>query len=63
MVAKANRTKARLEALKLEAAEYLLTLVGPSLLKLVRDKRRWEEMRQLLLKVASSRKHSRRNKE
>ena len=58
MVAKSPKTatKKDLAALKLEAAEYLLELVGPSLLALARDKRRWEEIRQLVLKIGSTKK-------
>jgi hypothetical protein len=57
MVAKTSSSKAtkeRLLSLKTEAARYLLTLVGPRLLTLARDKRRWEEMRLLVLKVPST---------
>jgi hypothetical protein len=57
-----SAAKKRLAIFKLRAAEYLLTLVGPSLLKLAQDKNRWEEMRQLLLKVASGKKHRPRRK-
>lgn len=49
-----SATKKRVAVLELRAAEYLLELAGPGLLTLARDKRRWEEMRRLLLKVASA---------
>jgi hypothetical protein len=49
-----SAAKKRVAVLELGAAEYLLELAGPSLLTLARDKRRWEEMRRLLLKVASA---------
>jgi hypothetical protein len=53
-----KETKERVSALKLQVAEYLLTLVGPSILTLARDKDRWEEMRVLMLKVASTKKRA-----
>jgi hypothetical protein len=64
MVAKTltSATKKHIAVLELRAAEYLLELVGPSLCSLARDKRRWEEMRRLLLKVASTKKHDARRK-
>ena len=64
MVAKTSTsaTKKHIAALELRAAEYLLELVGPSLCTLARDRRRWEEMRRLLLKVASTKKHGARRK-
>jgi hypothetical protein len=64
MVAKTSTsaTKKQIAVLKLRAAKYLLDLVGPGLFTLARDKRRWEEMRRLLLKVASTKKHGARRK-
>jgi hypothetical protein len=61
MASKTSTSKAmkeRLFALKLTAAEHLLMLVGPSILTLARDEDRWGEMRVLLLKVASTKKHA-----
>lgn len=64
MVAKSPKsaTKKDLAALKLAAAEYLLELVGPSLLIVARDKRRWEEIRRLIVKVASTKTSGTRQK-
>ena len=64
MIAKSPKsaTKKDLAALKLAAAEYLLALVGPGLLILARNKRHWEELRQAVVKVASSKKSGARRK-
>ena len=46
--------KARLAALNMDLARTLLEFVGPSLIKLASDKRHWELIRKLVLKISAS---------
>jgi hypothetical protein len=49
--------KATLAALNLAVARNLLELCGPSILKLAKDKSRWELTRILLLRISSTKEH------
>jgi hypothetical protein len=49
--------KATLAALNLAVARNLLELSGPSILKLAKDKARWELTRKLLLRISSAKEH------